>query len=1606
MKPKILILIIALMAVFSTVFGTTTVTIGTGTSTGRYPLNDYYVYSRSQCIYLGSEIGLPEGLITKVRWYRNDTGADPNAIGLTEVWLSNTTSETLSGTTWNDPGSFVASISNIDLGSGGAWVEIDIVDFEYTGGNLMVSVRTQNAPYTEPHSYWRYTSTSPSYRSLLGNSDTANPPALTTSYSRPNIQFDIEDIVSGNPPNPAFAPTPADGSLYVTIDQALSWASGGGSPVDYDVYFGITDPPPFLLNQAGTTYDPGELLYDQTYYWKIDPRNDNGYASDTNTLDVWSFTTLSPPLSGTKTIGAGGDFTTFTDAINSLNMNGIGDGGVIFNVTAGSEFYEEVPIITATGTEANPIVFQKDGEGANPVIKPTTSVAGIQILGGDWITFDGIDIMIASGQAVNYGYSIRAASATDGAKYNTIKNSSVTLNKANTSTRGIYQHYNVSPTNVSGVNSDNKFQNLTIDNCTQGINLYGYYSVTYAGTNNEVSNCVIGTETADSMGGTASGYGIYAYYQSGAHIFNNVIRNITTTSSASYGIYLGTCYGDNLVYNNKVYNIKTTSTSSTSTQYGIYATLGTTLTNSVKIYNNMIWGLTSGYTGSGSSSYAVEGIYAGGATAANTYYVDFNSIRIAGPTSAYSAGVYFAGNTATNYLRNNAIANYTVGHSTYLHMGVYFSNATTIGAAGSVSDNNVIYIDNATNGYVVRGSSTNYATLEAWNTASTHDGNSRPTNPQFLSDTDLHISDSLPTPVESNGSFFGGELNWVLTDIDGNSRIAEKSEGPDIGAHEGDFQVEVECETPVAQATELVLIPGSTSIAGSFTASDAEAYIVFRHTDPDMGDSPVDGTYYSVGNTVGAGTVIALGSASTFNATGLTAETEYNFTIFAYNVSGLNAPKYLTAEPLLGSMMTLPAAPANPAAFTAVPASVSQIDLNTAANAASDNVMIAWNSANSFGTPSGIGYNVGDPITGGGTVIYMGPAGVFEHTGLEHSTTYYYKAWSYFTAERTTYYGFSTGMTANATTPTPPVSIPHSEDFESIEAAGSFPAGWTRLGTKWSSQISAQSYNRAARSGTDYLYATWGASTSDWMFSRGMTLEDAKAYIFSIWYNTDELTGWNSFKMYIGSSATAGAMTTEIASVLSPINAVYTQLSSNAWSPTADGVYYIGLQVLASSAPYYMSFDDFLAEEAPPEPIFAVTPASNAFDPQQIGISSAAQTFTVSNNGGGELIINPAVTLEGEDADQFILVDNNEYPVTLGVGGFMTFTVAFHPTSVGDKAANLKIVDNLEAKGLSLTRSHPNSPKADNSVALTGTGFDAMVRSFPWIETFSTVPPQYWDRYTGILAESTELTQYISESWTSYSQWNIGNFANVPANGAGARVNLYGTACKYWLMTPPFDLGTGSNLELGFNLAFTSYSGTTPGLTGADDKFAALISTDGGATWSSANTLALWDNAGSARVLNNVSNTGEYVALDLSAYSGVVKFAFYGESTVNNADNYMHIDNVKIVQQNTQVGEGTATGGEVTINIPEITDTYNNEPITPSVAIESLTDPTATVTVIAGYGEEALPNAGLNLTFSGTNFAGATITINHNLGFVPTQIAYKIVPGDWNILTSGSPNIL
>ncbi|MDD4148637.1 MAG: DUF5018 domain-containing protein, partial [Bacteroidales bacterium] len=177
-----------------------TVTIGTGTATNRYPLNDYHKYSRSQCLYLSTEIE-NTGTITKLRWYRSNSEADADAIGTTEIWLMETSNTILTGTTWEGPGTLVATITDIDLGSGDCWYEIDIDDFYYSGlNNLLVSVRTQNAAYVSPDAFWRYTLSADMAR--LGGDNFSNPPTMSLSYYRPNIQLDITHTLCTGMPAP------------------------------------------------------------------------------------------------------------------------------------------------------------------------------------------------------------------------------------------------------------------------------------------------------------------------------------------------------------------------------------------------------------------------------------------------------------------------------------------------------------------------------------------------------------------------------------------------------------------------------------------------------------------------------------------------------------------------------------------------------------------------------------------------------------------------------------------------------------------------------------------------------------------------------------------------------------------------------------------------------------------------------------------------------------------------------------------------------------------------------------------------------------------------------------------------------------------------------------------------------------------------------------------------------------------------------------------------------------------------------------------------------------------------------------------------------------
>ena len=178
----------------------------------------------------------------------------------------------------------------------------------------------------------------------------------------------------------------------------------------------------------------------------------------------------------------------------------------------------------------------------------------------------------------------------------------------------------------------------------------------------------------------------------------------------------------------------------------------------------------------------------------------------------------------------------------------------------------------------------------------------------------------------------------------------------------------------------------------------------------------------------------------------------------------------------------------------------------------------------------------------------------------------------------------------------------------------------------------------------------------------------------------------------------------------------------------------------------------------------------------------------------------------------------------------------------------------------------------------------------PYLEQFnSSSIPTGWSQKSGLVDDVLAGTATLS---TGYN-WYFGT-ANGVFN-SHARLNIYGSSCKSWLLSPAIALE--GNLQLTFDMALTKYSGELGQVDQTqqqDDRFIVLISVDGGTTWS---ILREWNNTGSEYVYNDIAYTsaGEEAAIDLSAYAGESAiFAFYGESTSDGGDNNFHIDNVLI----------------------------------------------------------------------------------------------------------------
>ena len=105
----------------------------------------------------------------------------------------------------------------------------------------------------------------------------------------------------------AYNHNPSDGAKFIPTDYDLSWTAGSGAKI-HTVFFGETydevNDAVAGTQRPSTTYEPGLLELDKTYYWRVDEFD----GVETHKGDVLSFTTLA-----TRGTGLKGDYYTGTD---------------------------------------------------------------------------------------------------------------------------------------------------------------------------------------------------------------------------------------------------------------------------------------------------------------------------------------------------------------------------------------------------------------------------------------------------------------------------------------------------------------------------------------------------------------------------------------------------------------------------------------------------------------------------------------------------------------------------------------------------------------------------------------------------------------------------------------------------------------------------------------------------------------------------------------------------------------------------------------------------------------------------------------------------------------------------------------------------------------------------------------------------------------------------------------------------------------------------------------------------------------------------------------------------------------------------------------------
>ncbi|WP_354586239.1 hypothetical protein [Hymenobacter sp. UYCo722] len=532
-------------------------------------------------------------------------------------------------------------------------------------------------------------------------------------------------------------------------------------------------------------------------------------------LDNVVVTTGAPvPLGGAYTLDrqlprSARNFQSLSDAVYQLNTAGT-SAPVALAIPAGQRFVEVVPQVL--GTNTHPVVFQKQGLGANPQLEG----GGIDLVGAHHLTFDGLDIVPGTGAVgPEAGYAVSGA-FNQGSHDIRIRNATVTMRQNQAQTKGIYQRNlllsNGGPADTVLVNRRICYDHLQIQQACTGIWIQAGSGVT-PDYDVEVGHVTIGDGTPGNIGYPTDGYAAYGMYflrVNGLNVHDNVVQGVVSRTENAVGIYVYDLMGPlpSVFANNRIRDIEFRHPANPAMSavqpvlvVGLWLLQAPTFQplaagHAVQVFNNEIsdlrHGLVPGAAIPTNRNGQTHGVIATlGGFASSALLFAHNTVAVAAPawpTFSSATVILSTRNLAygTAEVVNNILLNTTPPISapnpntaqSVLNVGIPATQTTPPIARVRVDYNDLVLAAGAQRflgSYTVgtTGIGQQYASLAAWQAATGYDAHSVGLDPMFSGGSQLRPTNA----ALDNG---GTPLAAVPTDLEGVAR----GRTPDVGAYE------------------------------------------------------------------------------------------------------------------------------------------------------------------------------------------------------------------------------------------------------------------------------------------------------------------------------------------------------------------------------------------------------------------------------------------------------------------------------------------------------------------------------------------------------------------------------------------------------------------------------------------------------------------------------------------------------------------------------------------------------------------------------------------------------------------------------------------------------